>query len=120
MQMHDIPAGKAHLGATDGEYDERPVQRLTLSAFRLSRMEVTNAEFAAFVAASGYVTHAERVGSGWVWRSGRWQRIKGANWRHPHGPESDIAQRREHPVVQVSWYDAQAYCQWLSKKENKT
>ena len=111
LQMRDIPAGRAHLGSIEAEDDEPPRRQVTVPPFRIGQTEVTNAEFATFVRASGYLTQAERNAWGWVWRR-RWQPVKGANWRHPQGPASDIVQRSEHPVVQVSWFDAQAYCQW--------
>lgn len=106
-----IPAGNVRLGALDGEADERPVRESRLPAFRLGQTEVTNSAFAAFVTASGYQTTAERHGSGWVW-TGKWQQVSGANWRRPQGPGSSSAALLSHPVVQVSWHDAQAYCQW--------
>ncbi len=112
LQMRTIPAGVAQLGAPDGEDDERPVRRVAVASFQLGHTEVTIADFAAFIKASGHVTNAERAGWGWAWRDGRWQQVKGADWRHPHGPDDDIAQRPTHPVVQVSWFDALAYCQW--------
>ena len=76
-----------------------------ISSFAIDRFEVTNAEFAAFVAATGYVTDPERSGVGWHW-DGRWRDVRGADWRHPHGPDSSIADLDRHPVVQVSWSDA--------------
>jgi formylglycine-generating enzyme required for sulfatase activity len=112
LQMLTIPAGIAHLGAIDGAPDERPIRQTPLPTFRLSRTEVTNAEFAAFVRTSGHKTNAEQRGWGWVWRDKHWQQIKGADWRHPHGPESSIMERQDHPVAQVSWFDAQTYCRW--------
>ncbi len=45
-----------------------------------------------------------------------WQYINGASWRHPEGPGSSIKDRMDHPVVHVSWMDAQAYCDWAGKK----
>ncbi|MDH3599347.1 MAG: formylglycine-generating enzyme family protein [Candidatus Tectomicrobia bacterium] len=110
-KLLDIPAGMAHLGSEQGEADEQPVRKTAVAAFRLHQTEVTNAAFAAFVAASGYRSDAERRGSGWVWTD-RWREVKGANWQHPQGPGSAIASRPNHPVVQVSWQDATAYCQW--------
>jgi formylglycine-generating enzyme len=75
----------------------------------VGRTEVTNAQFAAFVAATGYVTDAERTGSGFVWDR-EWRRVRGASWRHPHGPASDLRRAGEHAVVQVSARDAEAFC----------
>ncbi len=106
-----IPAGVAQLGSQHGEADERPVRRVSVAAFRMSRTEVTNRDFEVFVRATRYVTQAEKRGWGWVWTD-RWRQVRGANWRHPQGPKSHIRDRRQHPVVQVSWTDARAYCRW--------
>jgi formylglycine-generating enzyme required for sulfatase activity len=78
----------------------------------MMRHEVTNREFAAFVAAKGYVTDAERSGAGYVWTD-RWRRVQGAGWRHPQGPTSAIAGLEDHPAVQTSARDGAAYCAWL-------
>jgi sulfatase modifying factor 1 len=59
---------------------------------------VTNAQYAAFVQATGYQTQAEKAGKGWVWQDS-WQEVKGANWQHPAGPGSDISQKSNHPSV---------------------
>jgi formylglycine-generating enzyme required for sulfatase activity len=93
--------------AVDGQ--ER--QRVRVEAFRLMRREVTNAQFAAFVAASDHLTDPERKGWGYLW-DGRWQRVAGADWRHPFGPGDAIAERGDHPAVQVSQRDAQAFCRF--------
>ena len=77
----------------------------------MAKTLVTNAQYAAFVQATGYHTQAEKAGSGWVWKGSEWKEVKGANWQHPTGPSSDISQKSNHPVVQVSWHDAVAYCE---------
>lgn len=114
-QLVPIPAGTLNMGAADGEHAERPVHRVTLSAFAIERFEVSNAEFAAFVAATGHVTDPERSGMGWHW-TGEWREVRGADWRHPRGPGSSIEGLERHPVVQVSWNDAQAYCRWRGRR----
>lgn len=81
----------------------------------LDRSETTNAEFAEFTTATGYRTDAERTRVGWHWDGG-WREVPGADWRHPHGPGSSIAGLGRHPVVQVSWSDARAYCAWRGKR----
>lgn len=106
-----IPAGALLMGSEGGEPAERPVRRVRVSAFSIDRFEVTNAEFAAFVTATGIRTDAERSGVGWHWE-GRWREVRGADWRHPHGPGSSIDGLERHPVVQVSWNDATRYCRW--------
>ena len=96
------------MGDPDGDANETP-RTVNVSAFSLMRKEVTNAQFAAFIDESGRVTDAERRGFGYVW-TGRWGRVPGADWRHPFGPESDIAGKDEHPVLQTSAGDAAAFC----------
>lgn len=105
-----IPGGTFTMGDPQGEPDEAPRQA-AVHGFSLMRHEVTNREFAEFVAATNHRTDAERSGSGHVW-SDRWRRVGGANWRHPQGPRSTIAGLEDHPVVQVSARDAAAYCAW--------
>ena len=88
--------------------DERPARRRHLPAYWLDRHEVTNAQFEAFVQATQYRTEAEAAGQVEV--------QDGISWRYPEGPGSDLAQRPDHPVVYVSWRDAQAYCAWRGKR----
>lgn len=113
---------------------EGPVHRVRLSPFWLDETTVTNEQFNAFVNATGYKTEAERIGWSFVFighlarseieQIGRlfvqgsewWCRLDGATWRHPEGRGSNIKNRWKHPVVQVSWTDAQAYCQWAGKR----
>lgn len=103
-----IPGGTFMMGDETGEPEERP-RAATIEPFRLMRFEVTNAEFATFVAATGYITDPERMGRGWVWTGG-WREVSGADWRHPTGPASSIAGKEDHPVVQVSQRDASRFC----------
>ena len=123
-----IPAGPFVMGTTEKEITEllanttndtlrmvlqteQPQHEVLLAGYYIGRTPVTNAEFAAFVEATGHRTEAETGGGGWVYRQG-WQQEVGADWRHPDGPESSIAGKERHPVVQVSWNDAVAYCAW--------
>ena len=108
LDLVAVPAGTVIVGDAEGEAGETP-RAVALAAFRLMRYEVTNAQFAAFAAATGHVTAPERKGAGWVW-PGRWRLTPGADWRHPFGPETTIAGRDDHPVVQVSARDAAAFC----------
>lgn len=124
--MTRLAGGKFVLGSMDGYPEEMPLREANVSSFWLDRTEVTNAQFATFVKATGHVTDAEREGLGTIFRapeagtraSGEawWYHVKGANWRHPEGPRSDIAGRANHPVVQVSRADAQAYAKWLGRR----
>ncbi len=114
-EMIWIPAGTLLMGSGQGEAAERPVHRVKLSSFFIDHYETSNKEFTEFVRAAGYVTSAERSGVGWHWE-GEWREVKGADWHHPHGPSSSIEGLENHPVVQVSWNDAAAYCQWRGKR----
>ena len=115
-----IPAGSVLLGE-DGE--GRPGKVTPVPAFAIDRHEVTNRQFAAFVAAIGYRTQAEREGQSAVFvqptqpvppnNAARWWRfVAGANWRHPQGPGSTISGHDDDPVVHVTREDAEAYAQW--------
>lgn len=130
-----------HVGM-QATHDSRPVHRVYVDGFWMDRTEVTNAEFTRFVVATRYVTTAEHPPSAtelpdvppdmlvpgsiifvapdkpvrldeplrwWAW-------VKGANWRHPEGPNSAITGRENHPVVHVVYADAETYCRWAEKR----
>lgn len=125
-----LAGGEFSMGAAVPGYSddgEGPVHRVCLSPFRIEPYAVTNARFAAFVEGAGYVTDAERYGWSFVFggllpddfqptrgvaQAPWWRQVYGADWRHPEGPHSDVAQRADHPVVHVSWNDAVAFCAW--------
>jgi formylglycine-generating enzyme required for sulfatase activity len=122
--------------------DARPVHRVALDGFWMDKTEVTNAQFAKFVDATGYVTVAERkprqedfpgvppeklVAGSIVFTPPKeavplddymqwWAYVEGANWRHPEGPQTDLKGRENHPVVHVSYEDALAYAKWAGKR----
>ncbi len=111
---------------------ELPRHIVTLSSFALDAAAVTNAAFATFVKATGYVTEAERYGSSMVFHLAYrgdgsdvkgavagtpwWLDVAGACWRRPEGRDSDIGARQNHPVVHVSHHDASAYAAWAGKR----
>lgn len=127
----DVPAGTFTMGTdeptrwpADGE---GPAREVALSAYRIGRTTVTNDHYAAFVDATGHETDAERYGWSFVFHlllpddfpptrgvaaAPWWRQVHGADWRHPAGPQSDLDDIGDHPVVHVSWNDAVAYCDW--------
>jgi formylglycine-generating enzyme required for sulfatase activity len=107
----EVPEGMAWLPPGPfiyGQDEGTRVVRLERGLF-VARTPVTNAEFARFVAATGYVTTAEKEG-GWSPKEERF--VKGFDWRHPEGAGSSIRDRMDHPAVQVSWHDTAAYAEW--------
>jgi len=97
---------------------EQPRHQVTLDAFYLDTYEVTNRLFDKFVQATGYQTTAEKEGTAFAWIDGKgWQDTSGATWRQPEaGALVFASDRAHHPVVSVSWHDAEAYCRWAGKR----
>ncbi|MFC4493376.1 formylglycine-generating enzyme family protein [Streptomyces ovatisporus] len=129
-----LNGGRFRMGCEDGPYPadgEGPVRTVTLSPFTLAATAVTNAEFAAFAAATGHRSDAERFGWSFVFggflprdfpptraaaATPWWRQVFGADWRHPEGPGSDLDGRLDHPVVHVSHNDALAYSSWAGAR----
>ena len=109
------PSPTPYLGSN---FDEQPVHEVYLDAYWIDRTEVTNAMFARFVAQTGFQTQAERTGWSRVYfpENDKFEKIAGADWRHPEGPESSITGLDNYPVVNVSWHDAWAYCLWANRR----
>jgi len=147
-----IPGGEFSMGAADspieGEVgmqatrDSRPIHRVYVDGFFMNQTDVTNAEFAEFVKATGYVTVAERkprqedfpnappenlvagsvvfsppdhavpLDNHFQW----WNYVHGANWQHPSGPKSSITGKDSYPVVQIAYEDAESYAKWAGKR----
>ncbi|MDY6999039.1 MAG: formylglycine-generating enzyme family protein [Actinomycetota bacterium] len=133
-----IPAQTAVLGSEEHYPEEAPAREVTVDGFWIQRHQVTNARFAEFVSATGYVTVAERpldpadypgappenlVPGSMVFHrttgpvdlrhlSQWWTWTPGACWNHPRGPRSSLRNKENHPVVHVAFEDAQAYADW--------
>lgn len=112
-----IPGGRTRIGSVEGLPQEQPVFTADVKPFFLDIHPVTVAQYRTFVEATGYVTQAETLGDSAVFDfiTGEWSLVKGAMWRHPFGPDQPAAPD-DHPVTQVSWNDAAAYCEWAGKR----
>jgi sulfatase modifying factor 1 len=106
-----IPAGPFQMGDDAGGDFERPEHAVEISAYWLDQTPTTNAEFARFAAATGYVTAAERAREAWGYADGRFTAVPGLSWRSFAGLD-----RQDHPVVLVDWNDANAFALWASKR----
>lgn len=128
-RMIALPGGDFVKGAAPVYPDEEPTLRLHVAAIDVLAHEVTNDEFAAFVASTSYVTDAERSsasgapGAGSALfvaptqvAPGHWRLVRGATWRTPAGPGSTIEGRGRYPVVHVSLNDARRYAAWAGAR----
>ena len=129
-RLKPIPGGIFEMGARKSSFPadlDSPRRKVKLSGFLMAPCAVTNAEYARFVRATGYRTVAEQEGWSFVFHLlladpadfpasppglPWWRQVKGACWAMPEGPDSDLSARGDHPVTHITWYDAQAYCNW--------
>jgi len=123
MEQVYVPEGEFEMGSANddpnAEDNEKPRHTVYLDAFSIDRTEVTNAMFARFVQETGHQTNSEKEEFGWVCSPNtnpNCDRANGADWQHPEGPESNLNGLGNHPVVQVSWNDAKAYCEWTGRR----
>lgn len=136
-KMTLIPGGKHFMGTNDIVFEtdmEGPEREVTLEQFYLDRYEVSNSDFQEFVTTSGYVTEAETFGDSFVFKllispevqqeyedfrvlqAPWWYKVKDVDWKQPEGAGSNIDDRLNHPVIHVSWNDANNYCKWKGKR----
>jgi sulfatase modifying factor 1 len=115
--MRSIPGGTTRIGSNQGLPRERPEFTAHIQSFLLDVHPVTVAQFRRFVEATGYRTQAEMFGDAGVldMQTGTWSLVQGASWRTPQGPAGPVVED-DHPVTQVSWNDAAAYCIWAGKR----
>ncbi|MEX1020592.1 MAG: formylglycine-generating enzyme family protein [Litorilinea sp.] len=137
-----VAGGEFRMGSADFYPEEQPIHSVQVDGFWMDKFQVTNAQFRAFVAATNYVTFAERdpdpalypdadpallVPGSLVFHKAAgpvdlnyyhnwWRFVPGAQWRHPWGPDSDIRGKDWHPVVHVAYEDAQAFAAWAGKE----
>ena len=142
FMMGGDPASEGLCGMPGLVRDATPIHEVYVDGFWMDKTEVTNEEFEMFVKATGYVTVAERaptkeefptapienlVAGSVVFTASKheiplndhlqwWRYQKGANWRHPDGPDSDLTGKAKLPVVHISYYDAEAYAKWANKR----
>ncbi len=152
-KMIEIPEGIFMMGASDNQWAlkrEFPKHKVKVNGFLMDIHEVTNAQFTAFVNATGYKTIAEKPIDWEIMKlqvppgtpkpndeileagsmvfsppssvynlidfSQWWKWTKGANWKHPNGPESNIIGKENFPVVHIAFQDAQSYAKWVNKR----
>ena len=121
-----VPSGLATIGDDHHYPEERPSRTVHVDGFFIDQHPVTNAQFAEFVAATGYITDADQHGGNVFVPAGGpvdlsqpalwWRHEPGASWRRPHGAGVITAEHHDHPVVQVSQRDAIAYSQWAGRR----
>jgi len=117
MEFLWVPPGCFKMGSPasdDGFSNEQPEHTVCLTGFWLGKYTVTVSQFRQFIQATGYKTDAEKVGAANIFNHNGLVEIKGLNWRNPGFLQND-----SHPVVAVSWNDAQAYADWLSKQNSE-
>lgn len=138
LDMLALPGGSFLMGTDyEGAFPddgEGPVREVQVSPFLMDRHTVTNARFARFIEATGYVTEAEKFGWSFVFWAQLprdrfnelvvdtiatvpwWCKVPQSNWKQPAGPGSNITDKSNHLVIHVSWNDAMVYCDWSRQR----
>lgn len=132
-----IPSGQFVMGSDDPNGypsdGEAPTRNVSVKPLYMDSGAVTNTKFGIFVRETGYLTEAEQYGWSFVFHdflsaeiaqtvtihpseTPWWSVVEGANWLNPEGPDSNIMNRQNHPVVHISWNDAVNYCNWAGKR----
>ena len=112
-EMVFVQGSTFQMGSNDGEENEKPIHSVTVSDFYIGKYEVTVAEFKKFITITGYKTDAEQEGYSYVYEDdGSWERKNGVTWKCDVKGNSRSTSDNNHPVVHVSWNDADAYCKW--------
>jgi formylglycine-generating enzyme required for sulfatase activity len=137
-----IPGGTFQMGSDKFYAEEQPIHKVTVDGFWMDQHTVTNEEWSRFINETGHVTFAERPAkaedypgaaaellapASVVFRMPKspvdlancynwWTYVRGADWRHPDGPESSAQDRAKHPVVHVAYEDVEAYARWIGKE----
>uniref|UniRef100_T1GTI7 Sulfatase-modifying factor enzyme-like domain-containing protein n=1 Tax=Megaselia scalaris TaxID=36166 RepID=T1GTI7_MEGSC len=135
--MSLIPGGVYVIGTNDPHFlsdMESPEKVVEIADFYMDKYEVSNKNFEMFTKETNYITEAEKFNDSFVFHSllsdqlkeslqdmraaaaPWWYKVNGVNWKHPNGPESDLDDLWNHPVVHVTWRDAVAYCKWVGKR----
>lgn len=136
-EMVKISGGDFLIGTNEPIFqsdEESPERMVNVKTFFIDKYEVSNVEFSQFVQATNYVTYAEKFGDSFVFQqqltpavkeaysdrrvasASWWYKVNGTSWKHPEGVGSSIDDRFDHPVVHVSWFDANAFCKWKEKR----
>ncbi|MBN1657319.1 MAG: SUMF1/EgtB/PvdO family nonheme iron enzyme [Anaerolineae bacterium] len=135
-ELVTVPGGEFWMGSEtkDAYGDEKPVHRLYLPTFQIARYPVTNLQYQLFVDANGYEERSYWTEAGWAWRHGEfgskpgsyrdewWAQVTGRkSFRHPEGWEDEQhpPDRANHPVVNITWFEALAYGRWLAEVTGK-
>lgn len=120
IEWADIPAGTFLMGSPDdeqGRFVDEIQHQVTLSAFKMSKYEITVAQFKAFIDATGYLTDAEKVSGGLsrgiIWTGKEYKFKAGLTWRCDEAGNLRSEDEYNHPVIYVSWNDASAFAKWM-------
>ena len=119
IDLVHVQGGSFSMGSDDGKEEEMPKHTVKVKSFSIGKFEVTVGQFRTFIEATGYRTAAESEGKATFRNDDHWGDVNGLNWTYNNFGFKHKSTEDYEPVLYVTWYDAQRFCEWMSSKTGK-
>lgn len=114
IELVHVQGGEFGMGSDNADDEESPRHNVVVNSFSIGKYEVTVGQFRSFIEATSYRTTAETDGSATHFHNGKWDQVRHLNWQYNSAKFERSPNEDYEPVIYVSWYDAQRFCEWMT------